>query len=134
MKKVKDMDHRVYSILVLLVLVISCSKKEMATATGADEKTSGAVEKSPGVKGPPTITDEDILGMLERYADQLCACSTKVCARKVVDTASSDPISIAVGAEDPTVLKARLGERMTPWEKRWDACFRRLLVDHVAPQ
>ena len=27
-------------------------EKEMATATGADEKTSGAVEKSPGVKVP----------------------------------------------------------------------------------
>lgn len=134
MKKVRDMGHKVSSILVVLVLVISCSKRQTINASGADDKASGVEEKSSGANGPPTITDEDILEMLERYADQLCACSTEACARKVLDAASSDPISIAVGAEDPTVLKARLGERMTPLEKRWDACFRRLLVDPAAPR
>ena len=120
------MNRGMYMSLVALVCTIGCSKPEMKETSGTYDRES-AVEKTVAVPNSESaITDEDILNMLSGYADQLCTCSTTACANEVTNAAQSDSIYIAVKADDPMMLKARLGNRMAPWKKRWDRCMRRV--------
>ena len=73
-------------------------------------------------------TKDDILKALKRHETALCACKTEACARKAMDEASGDPILMEVGAADPMLLKARIGEKSyTAFETQWDACRNRLI-------